>query len=143
MQCQRIATVNNYSRINLLVIYVKCLFYTKNFGIFVVTKTENMHKSFSGLNPQFIDPTRMLIMQALIDNPSQDFPQLKTLTETTDGCLAHHMHALENNNFITIEKSFKKKRQCTTATITAEGKDLFIDHMKQMVDIADRALAAA
>ena len=62
-------------------------------------------------------------------NESADFTSLKELLGVTDGNLASHAKALENEKYIVVEKQFIGKKPNTSYKATAEGKKAFQEHI--------------
>ena len=81
------------------------------------------------LNKAFESRIRLGIMSALTVNDSVDFNALKELLATTDGNLASHTRALENLQYIKMEKSFIGRKPNTRFSITPEGKRAFEQHL--------------
>ncbi|HMQ61742.1 MAG TPA: transcriptional regulator [Flavilitoribacter sp.] len=81
------------------------------------------------LNKAFESRIRLGIMSALMVNDKVDFSTLKELLETTDGNLASHTRALENLEYIKVEKSFVGRKPNTRFSITREGRTAFEQHL--------------
>lgn len=98
-------------------------------------KTIVQVKYINNLHKAFESRVRLGIMSALAVNNKLDFNSLKELLNLTDGNLATHLKALERENFISIEKSFKDRKPNTKYYITKEGKKAFEDHLKALEKI--------
>jgi DNA-binding HxlR family transcriptional regulator len=94
-----------------------------------------MRISISRLNKLFENRVRLGIMSALIVNDSYDFNSLKVTLDVTDGNLASHLKALEENNLISVNKQFIGRKPNTSYSITETGSRLFRDHLKALEDI--------
>ncbi|MCB9282624.1 MAG: transcriptional regulator [Lewinellaceae bacterium] len=81
------------------------------------------------LNKAFESRVRLGIMSALMVNESLDFNALKELLDLTDGNLASHSRALENEKYIRVEKSFVGRKPNTRFSITPAGKEAFERHL--------------
>lgn len=81
------------------------------------------------INKIFESRIRLGIMAVLMVNDTIDFNSLKELLELTDGNLASHLKALEQNEIITISKQFVGRKPNTTYAATAKGKTLFQQHL--------------
>ena len=68
-------------------------------------------------------------MSALMVNDSVDFNALKELLGLTDGNLASHLKALEQQEIILVSKQFIGRKPSTTYKATGQGKDLFRMHL--------------
>src|SRR4030042_1204297 len=71
---------------------------------FHVQKIRMMRVSISGLNKLFENRIRLGIMSVLMVNDSYDFNNLKETLRVTDGNLASHLKALEENDLIKVNK---------------------------------------
>lgn len=94
-----------------------------------------MKIDISRLNRLFENRVRLGIMSVLVVNDSYDFNSLKEALNVTDGNLASHLKALEENGLITVSKQFLGKKPNTVYTITPEGRKLFRDHLKALEDL--------
>lgn len=65
-------------------------------------------------------------------NEDADFSTLKELLGVTDGNLASHAKALENENYITVEKQFIGRKPNTKYIATKEGKKAFQEHIEAL-----------
>lgn len=95
-----------------------------------------MPNPISLLNKAFDSRIRLGIMAILMTNERIDFNFLKETLELTDGNLASHISALEQINFIEVNKQFIGKKPNTTYTATTLGKDAFrkhIDGLEQLI----------
>lgn len=68
-------------------------------------------------------------MSVLMVNESADFSTLKELLGVTDGNLASHAKALEQENYIEIQKQFIGKKPNTSYRATKDGKQAFVSHI--------------
>lgn len=94
-----------------------------------------MKIDISGLNKFFENRNRLGIMSILIVNDSYDFNSLKAALGVTDGNLASHLRALEENNLIMVNKKFIGKKPNTSYSATENGEKLFREHLKALEDI--------
>ena len=75
-------------------------------------------------------------MSALIVNTQVSFNELKELIQVTDGNLASHMKALEENGLIKVNKGFVGRKTNTTYSVTKAGEKAFklhIEALEQMI----------
>jgi len=91
--------------------------------------------SISGLNKLFENRVRLGIMSILAVNEYYDFNSLKETLNVTDGNLASHLKALEENSLIIVSKRFIGKKPNTTYSITEDGARLFREHLKALEGI--------
>jgi DNA-binding HxlR family transcriptional regulator len=94
-----------------------------------------MKTDISGLNKLFENRVRLGIMSILIVNNSSDFNDLKEALGVTDGNLASHLKALEENNVIKVNKQFIGKKPNTSYSITENGIQLFRDHINSLENL--------
>jgi DNA-binding HxlR family transcriptional regulator len=94
-----------------------------------------MKTAISKLNKLFENRIRLGIMSVLTVNDSYDFNSLKETLGVTDGNLASHLKALEENGLIRVNKQFIGRKPNTSYSITETGADLFRDHIKALENI--------
>jgi len=85
--------------------------------------------SVLGLNKAFESRTRLGIMSVLMVNDDADFTTLKQLLELTDGNLASHARALEDQGYISCEKRFVGRKPNTVYRVTPKGREAFKKHL--------------
>ena len=88
-----------------------------------------MLNPINNLNKLFDSRVRLGIMSALMVNDGVNFNDLKELLEITDGNLASHLKALEENNIIKVDKGFIGRKTNTTYAITKNGEKEFKQHI--------------
>lgn len=88
-----------------------------------------MLNPINNLNKLFDSRVRLGIMSALMVNTEVNFNELKELLEITDGNLASHLKALEENKIIKVEKGFIGRKTNTTYSITKMGEKEFKLHL--------------
>jgi DNA-binding MarR family transcriptional regulator len=88
-----------------------------------------MKSTIENLNKTFDSRIRLGIMSALMVNDSVNFNQLKELMQITDGNLASHIKALEDNGYVKIQKGFIGKKTNTTYSVTKAGEKAFRTHL--------------
>jgi DNA-binding HxlR family transcriptional regulator len=88
-----------------------------------------MKNPISNLQKVFESRIRLGIMSALMVNDTLDFNALKELLALTDGNLASHLKALEQQEIIVVSKQFVGRKPSTTYKATGSGKDLFRLHL--------------
>lgn len=91
-----------------------------------------MKSIIQNINKTFDHRIRLGIMSVLMANEEADFNTLKELLGVTDGNLASHIKALENENYIKIEKQFIGKKPNTKYAATIEGKNAFRQHLEAL-----------
>ncbi|HOX77695.1 MAG TPA: transcriptional regulator [Bacteroidales bacterium] len=88
-----------------------------------------MKNSIANLQKVFESRIRLGIMSALMVNETLTFNELKELLGVTDGNLASHLKALEQQEIIGISKQFIGRKPNTTYKATMHGRYLFRQHL--------------
>ena len=83
-------------------------------------------------NKAFESKARLGIMSVLMVNEFLSFNSLKDLLNLTDGNLATHLRALEESNYLNVQKQFIGRKPNTTYMATAAGKKAFEDHLSDL-----------
>lgn len=78
---------------------------------------------------------RLGIMSALMVNDTLDFNALKELLGSTDGNLASHLKALEQQEIVEVSKQFVGRKPSTTYKATERGRDLFRRHLAALEEL--------
>lgn len=84
------------------------------------------------LNRAFESKVRLGIMSVLMVNDQVEFKQLKSLLNLTDGNLASHLKALEEQQYILVQKQFIGKKPNTSYQASEAGKIAFKEHLDAM-----------
>jgi len=92
----------------------------------------------SNLQKVFESRIRLGIMSALMVNDNIDFNSMKELLELTDGNLASHLKALEQQEIITVSKQFIGRKPSTTYKATERGRDLFRQHLNALEELINQ-----
>jgi DNA-binding MarR family transcriptional regulator len=90
------------------------------------------------LNKAFESRVRLGIMSVLMVNDSIDFNSLKELLKVTDGNLASHAAALEQEGLLHIKKGFSGKKTLTTYSATKSGVKAFESHLDALERLIKR-----
>jgi DNA-binding HxlR family transcriptional regulator len=88
-----------------------------------------MKNIIHNLNKSFENRVRLGVMSLLMVNDRLDFSNLKEMLELTDGNLASHLSALENEGYVQVKKQFVGKKPNTSYSATRTGKKAFTDHL--------------
>jgi len=89
----------------------------------------------SNLQKVFESRIRLGIMSALMVNDTLDFNALKELLDLTDGNLASHLKALEQQEIVVVSKQFIGRKPSTTYKATDRGKILFRQHLAALEEL--------
>jgi DNA-binding HxlR family transcriptional regulator len=88
-----------------------------------------MNNPIEYLNKLFDSRVRLGIMSAMMVNDEVNFNELKELLQITDGNLASHLKALEENGVIKVQKGFIGRKTNTTYSVTKSGDKAFKAHL--------------
>ena len=88
-----------------------------------------MREYLIGFNKAFESKARLGIMSVLMVNDFLSFNALKELLNLTDGNLATHLRALEEQGYLSVQKQFVGRKPNTTYAATEAGKKAFAEHL--------------
>ncbi|MEO7264963.1 MAG: transcriptional regulator [Ferruginibacter sp.] len=91
-----------------------------------------MASYLNNLNKVFDSRIRLGIMSALLVNETVSFNALKEMLDVSDGNLASHLKALEENKIIKVNKGFIGKKTNTTYQVTRAGEKAFKIHIEAL-----------
>jgi len=94
-----------------------------------VCQVRKVKEIVSRLNKVFDNRIRLAAMSALMVNESVDFNTLKQALEVTDGNLASHIAALEEEGYVKVTKRFVGKKPHTSYSLTVAGRKAFKEHI--------------
>lgn len=94
-----------------------------------------MKNLISNLQKVFESRIRLGIMSALMVNDTLDFNALKEFLALTNGNLASHLKALEQQQIIVVSKQFIGRKPSTTYKATERGKNLFRQHLAALEEL--------
>jgi DNA-binding HxlR family transcriptional regulator len=95
-----------------------------------------MKNPIEQLQKVFDSRVRLGVMSALMVNTQVSFNELKELINVTDGNLASHLKALEENGYVKVNKGFVGRKTNTTYAVTKAGEKAFrlhLDALEQMI----------
>lgn len=81
------------------------------------------------INKAFESRARLGIMSVLMVEDKVDFNTLKETLQLTDGNLASHLRALEEAEYLRVEKQFVGRKPNTTYHATEAGREAFKSHL--------------
>jgi DNA-binding MarR family transcriptional regulator len=81
------------------------------------------------INKAFESRARLGIMSVLMVEDRIDFNTLKETLQLTDGNLASHLRALEEAEYLRVEKQFIGRKPNTTYHATDIGREAFKSHL--------------
>ena len=74
-------------------------------------------------------------MSALMVNERLNFNTLKELLKVTDGNLASHLKALEQVDYVAMQKEFIGRKPNTNYHVTGKGRDAFGRHLAALEEL--------
>lgn len=84
------------------------------------------------LNPLLHSQLRLGIMSILMNVEEADFVYLKEKTESTAGNLSVQLDKLSAAGYISVKKGFVGKKTRTTARITDNGRNAFVEYVEAL-----------
>jgi DNA-binding MarR family transcriptional regulator len=84
------------------------------------------------INKAFESRARLGIMSVLMVDDKVDFSTLKDTLQLTDGNLASHLRALEESEYLRVEKQFVGRKPNTTYHATDAGRSAFKSHLNAL-----------
>ncbi|MEO7462753.1 MAG: transcriptional regulator [Ferruginibacter sp.] len=94
-----------------------------------------MNNPIENLSKLFDSRIKLGIMSILMVNDETAFNALKELLVITDGNLASHLKALEENKFIKMQKKLLGTKTNTVYKITPAGSKAFKAHLQALEKI--------
>jgi DNA-binding HxlR family transcriptional regulator len=94
-----------------------------------------MKSIIKNINKTFDHRIRLGIMSILMVNQWVDFNSFKELLDVTDGNLASHIKALEQEEYIIIQKQFIGKKPNTKYSASTMGKKAFNEHIEALENL--------
>ncbi|WP_266204720.1 winged helix-turn-helix domain-containing protein [Pontibacter kalidii] len=88
-----------------------------------------MKDYLENINKAFESRARLGIMSVLMVEEKADFNTLKDTLQLTDGNLASHLRALEEAEYLRVEKQFVGRKPNTTYHATDAGREAFKSHL--------------
>ncbi|MEJ8803317.1 winged helix-turn-helix domain-containing protein [Pontibacter sp. H249] len=88
-----------------------------------------MKDYLENINKAFESRARLGIMSVLMVEDKVDFNTLKETLQLTDGNLASHLRALEEAEYLRVEKQFVGRKPNTTYHATEAGREAFNNHL--------------
>ena len=82
-------------------------------------------KRILGLPRKLFHPERFLIVKILGRHGAVDFRELRLALGITDGNLASHLRALEQEGYIVVQKKFEGRRPRTSYELTESGRHAY------------------
>jgi DNA-binding MarR family transcriptional regulator len=93
------------------------------------------------LNEAIHQPVRLSILALLANAKQVDFAFLRDHLALKDANLSQHLGALESLGYVTIEKTFEKKRPRTWVSLSPAGRAAFEEYLGVLRRIVGPPLA--
>ena len=84
------------------------------------------------LDPIIHERVRLGVLVLLSVHGTMDFKSLKDALSVTDGNLSQHLRKLEDAKYISVKKTFVKRRPRTTYTLTARGRKRLSEYLENL-----------
>ncbi len=97
--------------------------------------------TLKGLDQVIHPPARLQIMGVLAGVSTAEFALLRRLTGVSDSVLSKHLAALCDVGYVAIKKGPEAGRVRTWASITRDGRQAFLGHVKALQELATFAQA--
>lgn len=97
-----------------------------------------MTEKFSELDPILNTPVRLAVISILIKVKQTDFNSLMEATQTTQGNMSYQLKRLNEEGYISINKTFRGNYPLTLCKITAKGRKAFekyVENIKQYLHL--------
>jgi DNA-binding MarR family transcriptional regulator len=82
---------------------------------------------------------RLPIVSLLAASPELSFTELRDTLEMTDGNLSLHIKTLQEAGFVSVTKSFWRRRPRTTCALTPAGRKAFAGYIDLLEEIVRQA----
>jgi len=89
-------------------------------------------KQVIGTDKIIHEPARIVLLAILAAADQVDFTFLLNETGLSQGNLSSHLSKLETAGYVSIEKTFRKKRPRTLISMNEKGKTAFRDYVNTM-----------
>ncbi len=100
-------------------------------------------RPFDQLERIFHEPKRLAIVSALCSAArGLTFTELREECELTDGNLSRHLKALADDRVVAISKRFVGVKPQTRVTLTATGRNRFLQYLDALEQVLQNASAA-
>jgi len=91
------------------------------------------------LDPVIHEPARLTIITILRYVEAAEFPFLLRETGLTNGNLVSHMRRMEMAGYVSVTKTFKGRRPCTTYRLTPLGVKRYDEYRAAVRSLVNRA----
>ena len=96
-------------------------------------------KPFLQLDRVIHEKGRLSIVSLLAAAPELSFTELRDTLKMTDGNLSVHIKTLQEAGFLSVTKSFQRRRPLTTCALTAAGRKAFAAYIDLLEGIVRQA----
>lgn len=100
--------------------------------------------AYDGLERVMHEKARLGILTCLATHPDGLlFNDMKDLCTLTDGNLSRHLQILEEAGLVEIWKGLKKNRPQTLCRLTPQGRQRFLDYVRELENVVSDAAKAS
>ncbi|MGD1084864.1 MAG: transcriptional regulator [Verrucomicrobiota bacterium] len=96
-------------------------------------------KPFLQLDRVIHEKGRLPIVSLLAASPEMSFTDLRDTLKMTDGNLSMHIKTLQEAGFVSVTKSFRRRRPLTTCALTPAGRKAFAGYIDLLEEIVRQA----
>ena len=82
---------------------------------------------------------RLAICVLLSKHDAMSFSRLKQVLEEKDGSLGTHLRKLEDASYLSIEKTYRRRRPVTWYQLSAVGRTRLKQHVANLMRLIERA----
>ena len=98
---------------------------------------------WNDLEKKFHEPARLALVTLLCEQPKGlAFQDLKEACAMTDGNLSRHLRVLEEGGVVRQNKSGRGRSARTLVTLTASGREEFLDYLQALERVLNGAKVA-
>jgi DNA-binding MarR family transcriptional regulator len=102
-------------------------------------------EAFERLDPVLFESSRnrlrIVAVLAPMESRSRSFKELKEFLGLTDGNLSVHMRVLEENGYVSVQKSFVNRKPRTEYSLTPLGRQAFQEFIRTLGEIVTQSQA--
>ena len=93
------------------------------------------------MNDLLLSKIRLGVIAELLTAHWVAFSELQRATQTTNGNLGAHLGKLVEAGYVTEEKTFVNRRPQTRYSLTAAGRNAFVQHVRDMQSLLEQGSA--
>lgn len=99
-----------------------------------MTEAERIAEAIIGLDKTLHEKVRLAIVTILFHTGKKDFNSLLRIIKTSEGNMATHLKALENEGYLKVRKRFVGRKPQTLYELTEKGKKAYREYLKKLAE---------